>query len=735
MFDRDDMSVFSDERLSDAIASGLKKFYEDSVQGMQGNETAGDWMMNSLAYSSAATGNVQDTKAAQSLLADIAESQKQMLVLARAYDQQTAEMRRRQYQYGDYETDENGNRVWIPRSDRQSDEVDYAAENEVMAARRKADPAKPMTRYEESAGARQFLSDIGWNKAARNVAMVAGEMDQKTRAFNTVKDFFGIGKDKTADFASNEIEKVKAVQSGRNEEELSESVEQKADSSSNEAFLTSILANQQTKSGDYDKSVNRALRRLQDFEAKNVTIRASNAVLDSDLFFDSNPNSVVQDIASVPFDIDTKSSESYRGASISQTPEGVQQKTPGVASQIAGQVVENVAGKAIGSAMSKTAGTAVASTTEAAATAGAATSAAETAAATGAATSAAGGIGGIASGILTKLGGPAAAIGVGLTALQALRDGAWQAKEAGALQGDSFAEGGRQIVQNKLQDVKKMIGLTNVSGNDLQNMRKRSSAMGFDIESEAGQNSLKVQEYAQENGMDAEAAATFTRSMLQAGASTEEANEQIKNLKNNAKELGTDFKNLASQAAQTTNQIDRLIGGDNAAEHAAKSSKEIAEQNKEAGLEQSEGAGRFAQSSYAQYAAMLMANERGDSIYNAMTPEMASAYLNDNSLMDDAKAMMAGTMTTLSGGGEAGGKDSEAIQRYLLNEMGVDSTNMKKTQAWADQQQDISGNINITVKTDDNLSAEVEKKVTKKKAEVGSAQYTDILNQQRRTLQ
>lgn len=703
MFDRDDMSVFSDERLSDAIASGLKKFYEDSVHGMQGNETAGDWMMNSLAYSSAATGNVQDTKAAQSLLADIAESQKQMLVLARAYDQQTAEMRRRQYQYGDYETDENGNRVWTPRSDRQSDEVDYAAENEVMAARRKADPAKPMTRYEESASARQFLSDIGWNKAARNVAMVAGEMDQKTRAFNTVKDFFGIGKDKTADSASNEAKKASAVRSDTDSADV--------------AFQVSLLANRQTKTGDYDKSVNRVLRRLQDFEAKNVTIRASNAVLDSDSFFDSNPDSAIQDMASVPFDIDTKSSESYRGASVSQTPEGVQQKTPGVASQIAGQIVENVAGKAIGNAMSKAATSA-------------ATSAAETAAATGAA----GGIGGIASGILTKLGGPAALIGVGLTAAQKVRDVAWQAKEAGALQGDGYIEGGKQLAQNKLQDVKKMLGMTNVSGQDLQRMRQRSSAMGFDIESEAGQNSLKVQEYAQKNGMDAEAAATFTRSMLQAGASTEEANEQIKNLKNNAKELGADFKNLASQTAQTTNQIDRLIGGDNAAEHAAKSSKEIAEQNKEAGLEQSEGAGKFAQSSYAQYAAMLMAKERGDSIYNAMTPEMASAYLNDNGLMDDARAMMAGTMTTLSGGGEAGGKDSEAIQRYLLNEMGVDSTNMKKTQAWADQQQDISGNINITVKTDDNLSAEVEKKVTKKKAEVGAAQFTDILNQQRQTL-
>lgn len=698
MFDRDDMSVFSDERLSDAIASGLKKFYEDSVQGMQDSETAGDWMMNSLAYSSAATGNVQDTKAAQSLLADIAESQKQMLVLARAYDQQTAEMRRRQYQHGDYETDENGNRVWTPRSDRQSDEVDYAAENEVMAARRKADPAKPMTRYEESASARQFLSDIGWNKAARNVAMVAGEMDQKTRAFNTVKDFFGIGKDKTADSAGNEAKKASAARSDTD--------------SAGAAFQVSLLANRQTKTGDYDKSVNRVLRRLQDFEAKNVTIRASNAVLDSDSFFDSNPNSVIQDITSVPFDIDTKSSESYRGASVSQTPEGVQQKTPGVASQIAGQVVENVAGKAIGNAMSKAA----------------------TGAAAGATAGAAGGIGGIASGILTKLGGPAALIGVGLTAAQKVRDVAWQAKEAGALQGDGYIEGGKQLAQNKLQDVKKMLGMTNVSGQDLQRMRQRSSAMGFDIESEAGQNSLKVQEYAQENGMDAEAAATFTRSMLQAGASTEEANEQIKNLKSNAKELGTDFKNLASQTAQTTNQIDRLIGGDNAAEHAAKSSKEIAEQNKEAGLEQSEGAGKFAQSSYAQYAAMLMANERGDSIYNAMTPEMASAYLNDNGLMDDARAMMAGTMTTLSGGGEAGGKDSEAIQRYLLNEMGVDSTNMKKTQAWADQQQDISGNINITIKTDDNLSAEVEKKVTKKKAEVGSARFTDILNQQRQTL-
>lgn len=716
MFDRDDMSVFSDERLSDAIASGLKKFYEDSVQGMQDSETAGDWMMNSLAYSSAATGNIQDTKAAQSLLADIAESQKQMLVLARAYDQQTAEMRRRQYQYGDYETDENGNRVWTPRSDRQSDEVDYAAENEVMAARRKADPAKPMTNYEESAGARQFLSDIGWNKAARNVAMVAGEMDQKIRAFNTVKDFFGIGKDKVADSASNEVVKASAVRSDTDSADV--------------AFQASLLANQQTKTGDYDKSVNRVLRRLQDFEAKNVTIRASNAVLDSDSFFDSNPNSVIQGIASVPFDIDTKSSESYRGASISQTPKGAQQKTPGVASQIAGQVVENVAGKAIGNAMSKAATGAATGTA-----AGAAETAAATGATAGATAGAAGGIGGIASGILTKLGGPAAVIGLGLTAAQKVRDVAWQAREAGALQGDGYIEGGKQLTQNKLQDVKKMLGMTNVSGQDLQRMRQRSSAMGFDIESEAGQNSLKVHEYAQENGMDAEAAATFTRSMLQAGASTEEANEQIKNLKNNAKELGTDFKNLASQTAQTTNQIDRLIGGDNAAEHAAKSSKEIAEQNKEAGLEQSEGAGKFAQSSYAQYAAMLMANERGDSIYNAMTPEMASAYLNDNGLMDDARAMMAGTMTTLSGGGEAGGKDSEAIQRYLLNEMGVDSTNMKKTQAWADQQQDISGNINVTVKTDDNLSAEVEKKVTKKKAEVGSAQYTDILNQQRRTLQ
>lgn len=720
MFDRDDMSVFSDERLSDAIASGLKKFYEDSVQGMQDSETAGDWMMNSLAYSSAATGNVRDTKAAQSLLADIAESQKQMLVLARAYDQQTAEMRRRQYQYGDYETDENGNRVWTPRSDRQSDEVDYAAENEVMAARRKADPAKPMTNYEESAGARQFLSDIGWNKAARNVAMVAGEMDQKARAFNTVKDFFGIGKDKTADSASNEAKKASAVRSDTDSADV--------------AFQVSLLANQQTKTGDYDKSVNRVLRRLQDFEAKNVTIRASNAVLDSDSFFDSNPNSVIQDIISVPFDIDTKSSESYRGASVSQTPEGAQQKTPGIASQIAGQVVENVAGKAIGNIMSKAATGAATSAAETAAATGATAGAAEMAATAGAATGAAGGIGGIASGILTKLGGPAALIGLGLTAAQKVRDVAWQAKEAGALQGDGYIEGGKQLAQNKLQDVKKMLGMTNVSGQDLQRMRQRSSAMGFDIESEAGQNSLKVQEYAQENGMDAEAAATFTRSMLQAGASTEEANEQIKNLKNNAKELGTDFKNLASQTAQTTKQIDRLIGGDNAAEHAAKSSKEITEQNKEAGLEQSEGAGKFAQSSYAQYAAMLMANERGDSIYNAMTPEMASAYLNDNGLMDDARAMMAGTMTTLSGGGEAGGKDSEAIQRYLLNEMGVDSTNMKKTQAWADQQQDISGNIDITVKTDDGLSTEVEKKITKKKAEVGAARFTDILNQQRQTL-
>lgn len=686
MFDRDDMSVFSDERLSDAIASGLKKFYEDSVQGMQSDETAGDWMMNSLAYSSAATGNVQETKAAQSLLADIAESQKQMLVLARAYDQQTAEMRRRQYQYGDYETDENGNRVWTPRSDRQSDEVDYAAENEVMAARRKADPAKPMTRYEESAGARQFLSDIGWNKAARNVAMVAGEMDQKARVFNTVKDFFGIGKDKTADSASNEAKKALAVRSDTDSADV--------------AFQMSLLANRQTKTGDYDKSVNRALRRLQDFEAKNVTIRASNAVLDSNSFFDSNQNSVIQDVTSVPFDIDTESSESYRGASVSQTPEGAQQKAPGIASQIAG--------KAIGNAMSK--------------------------AAAGATAGAAGSVGSIASGILTKLGGPAALIGIGLTAAQKARDVAWQAKEAGALQGDGYIEGGKQLAQNKLQDVKKMLGMTNVSGQDLQRMRQRSSAMGFDIESEAGQNSLKVQEYARENGMDAEAAAAFTRSMLQAGASTEEANEQIKNLKNNAKELGTDFKNLASQTAQTTSQIDRLIGGDNAAEHAAKSSKEIAEQNRKAGLEQSEGAGKFAQSSYAQYAAMLMANARGDSIYNAMTPEMASAYLNDNGLMDDARAMIAGTMTTLSGGGQAGGKDSEAIQRYLLNEMGVDSTNMKKTQAWADQQQDISGNIDITIKTDDNLSAEVEKKVTKKKAEVGAAQFTDILNQQRQTL-
>lgn len=129
--------------------------------------------------------------------------------------------------------------------------------------------------------------------------------------------------------------------------------------------------------------------------------------------------------------------------------------------------------------------------------------------------------------------------------------------QQGNLQGDGMWEGAKQEVQNRWQDVQHGLGLTDVSSSDLNRYRKALSKTGFDIDSDAGQQALDLQKWAKDQGIDSQTALRYGQQMIKAGKSAKEVEESFKDLKQSASKLGADFETMSSNAASITELINK----------------------------------------------------------------------------------------------------------------------------------------------------------------------------------
>lgn len=200
-------------------------------------------------------------------------------------------------------------------------------------------------------------------------------------------------------------------------------------------------------------------------------------------------------------------------------------------------------------------------------TAAKASSIASTATEGGVVAKAAGTIGGglsKAAGLLGKLAAnPFVSVGTAaLGAVKAGRDEVFNARRMGSLQGGGAREGLGMQVDDRYQDIKKFLGITNVSGDDLDRFREWTSRNGMDLGSETGSNMVDMMTYGKEQGLDPNLAADVTKNIVAFGGSTDEAKRSLDELKEAAKSTGQDLNTLAQVSTKVSTSVDKFQGGD-----------------------------------------------------------------------------------------------------------------------------------------------------------------------------
>lgn len=327
----------------------------------------------------------------------------------------------------------------------------------------------------------------------------------------------------------------------------------------------------------------------------------------------------------------------------------------------------------------------------------------------------AGTIGGVASSLL---GGPAGIASAVLSLVPAIWGGVTQTTQLGSLQGGGFSEGLAMAGGNFWQDFKHFWGATTASSSDLQRYRQTASSMGLDIESSEGRAVISNQEWAQNNGLDAQSAATITRALMDMGASADEAKQSLRDMKSATNDLNMDFNQFGGTVSSISESA-RNWGGN--VDDATSAAKSLYEEMDEAGYDRTQSNVNAILSSPL---ATLTAMQSGASIWEAATPEGIESFLSDNP--DAADAMMQrmnGFIGRMASGVPEDQQD--AFSAYARQQLlgGVTGDGSKITQYGLDN----SGSLDIRVSVDDGAAAKVSRNGSMQ-AELSSATGNSFIN-------
>lgn len=169
-----------------------------------------------------------------------------------------------------------------------------------------------------------------------------------------------------------------------------------------------------------------------------------------------------------------------------------------------------------------------------------------------------GGLLGKAGGLLGKLAMPLAVLGTLFGAWKMGTDLHYSDIQKGALQGGNNWTGLGYNAEDKWQDAQKFLGITNVSGADLDNYRKATSKTGFNLSSAQGKIAMDVQKWAKNNGISENAALQYAEAMIRAGKTTDAVTDSLQKLKDTAKNTGQDFETLMQVTTSVATKLSLL---------------------------------------------------------------------------------------------------------------------------------------------------------------------------------
>ena len=327
----------------------------------------------------------------------------------------------------------------------------------------------------------------------------------------------------------------------------------------------------------------------------------------------------------------------------------------------------------------------------------------------------AGTLGGVASGLL---GGPAGIISAIVSLVPAIWGGVTQTTQQGSLQGGGFLEGLAMTGGNFWQDFKHFWGATTADSDDLQRYRRTASSMGLDIESSEGKAVISNQEWAQNNGLDAQSAAMITRALMDMGASADEAKQSLKDMKSATNDLNMDFNQFGGTVSSISESARNWGGNVDDATDAAKS---LYEEMGEAGYDKTE---QNANAILSSPLATLTAMQSGASIWEAATPEGIESFLSENpDAADSMMQRMNGFIGRMASGVPEDQQDafSAYARRQLMGN--VTGNGSQITQYGLDN----SGSFDIRVSVDDGAAAKVSRNGSMQ-AELNSSTGNSFIN-------
>lgn len=330
-----------------------------------------------------------------------------------------------------------------------------------------------------------------------------------------------------------------------------------------------------------------------------------------------------------------------------------------------------------------------------------------------------------------------------LGAVKAGRDEMFNARRMGSLQGGGGGEGLAMQGEDRIQDAKNFLGISNVSGDELDRYRTNASRQGFDINSDAGRNYVDIQSYAKEQGIDPNVAGDFTRNIVAFGGSADDAKQALDDLKESAKNTGVDLESLAKSTAKASDAVDRYQGG-NSEENRKRTAETTtglmdAFRSSNPNITPDQAQGIVSNPMFTMMA-MQAAPEKDK--WNFIAPELASSYLNDNpevskQAANNIKGFDKGIQQYIYNSAKSSTRyhytDKEArnisdrMTAYLNHQMGLDALSSNAT-AFGNDLRNNDYKVNIHVTASDDLNVKVRQSNAREQAFSGTAPYTAINN-------
>lgn len=332
-----------------------------------------------------------------------------------------------------------------------------------------------------------------------------------------------------------------------------------------------------------------------------------------------------------------------------------------------------------------------------------------------------------------------------LGAVKAGRDEMFNARRMGSLQGGSAGEGLQMQGQDRFQDVRNFLGISNVSGNDLDRYRTLASQSGFDIDSQSGRDIIDLQTYAKEQGLDSTTAEKYTQSIIAFGGSTDEAKESLDQLRETAKNTGQDFNTLANSMTKAQGAIDRYATGDTSQNRRTATRTETQLRDELRNIKPNANA-EDVQSIMQNpaFRSMLAASAPRSDLPQLLTPESSYAYANTH-----PEAAMRALQGVLSLDQNTWRSNYNNFRRMGQNERQATDNATSLTQAYnqgiglgnlapngerlqqqlrGSDYQSPYGRLDIRVSTDEGLNAKVRRQNSLEDAYNGLAPYTSVNN-------